>query len=166
MLINSTFYLVVTTAVPAVLGIGIAWQAWKKQNKRRMLVAILAGGFAWGGFQAMAGRLYIADEVNDVSDYRTLGSVNFAMANGKNVIIPYSPRKVQVLNNSAGGIVLEEIKYGSFSPLGPKISFIAPYDTATFDLRRIQIDFFFDDKIPNEIEVYGSQDESRYWLHR
>jgi hypothetical protein len=168
MLINSTLYMVVAIALPFIIVIGGAWLLYKKLGKWGILIPILVAAFTWAASQMAATHLYIVEDCNQWSDYRVFGSLEYDLRNGKKVTIPYEPRKVVVLNNSENELVLEELIYGAYMEgfsAEPEVSWIVPATFQTFELPKMQIDFFFDETIPEEIEEYGSGSKSKYWLY-
>lgn len=165
MLLGNTFYLILSVGLPMVVGLPLSWYGWKRWGKYGPLWGLLLGGFGYGAFQSTSAHLYVVVGKRELYDYRTFGTVDYRMTNGKIMTIPYDPGKVQIINSSDGVMALEEIQYGGYGS-GRDGWYIDPYDTASFSLPRTQIDYFFNERIPEEVEVYGFKSaEYKYWLH-
>lgn len=173
MVINSSVYFAFAISIPILLAVLIGWATYKKMGKYGVLMAILASAFAWGGAQTAAGHTYIVDSDDNVLDYRTFGSVDYLLANGKHISFDYDPMMVLVVNNSPVELVLEELLYrpkgfdrlNITAPDG-ELMYIGPFSSEYFSLPHHSIDFLPGDYIPNRIEEYGSGNNSKYWLHR
>ncbi len=173
MLINSGVYFGFAISISILLAVSIGWVAYKKLGKYGVLMGILVSAFAWGAAQTAAGHTYIVDSDDNVLDYRTFGSIDYSLENGKHISADYDPMKVLVINNSTDELMLEELVYRTKGyqrlnlpePEGD-ILYIGPFSSETFSLPHHSIDFLPGDYIPNRIEEYGGGNNSKYWLHR
>lgn len=168
MLISNTLYMTVAIGVPVAIAVGLGFYLHRRFGKYGGVGAILLGAVLWSVSQTFTSRIYIVEDCNNVRDCRMLGSLEYDLSDGTTINVPYEPRKVVVLNNSDNMLFLEEIKYGEYSfgePEDPVYWEIYAHSYETFEITQRQIDFFFDQHIPEEIEVRGSESTFRYWLY-
>ena len=145
-----------------------------------------AAGFA--ASQVCAGKLYVVKSDVQAYAYRFIGNVDFETDQGTVLHIEHylDSAKTYVINNSTVAVVVEEINYrrprknnvipgkslieqaldptGGAPPRGDYFV-IEPYTVEKLSIRKQTIDYFFDEEIPKEIEVYPG-DEKKYWIHR
>lgn len=166
MLLSNTFFLILSIGLPVAVGVGVAWLCWKRVRKLGVIGGTILSAIGFAAFQITSAHLYVVVGEKELHDYRTFGTVDYRMTNGEIMTMLYDPRKVQILNSSEVVMALEEIVYGGYGHrLEPGGWYIAPYDTASFELPQTRIDYFFDETIPEEIEEYGSGAKYKYWLH-
>lgn len=167
MIINSILYTSLLILLTVSLSIGIIIFFKKKLNNYYgIILAIIVSALFFPFMQLSPGKMYVITKELEVEDYRFIGSVGFSVGN-KVEVFEVDRRKIYVINNSAKELALEEIIYGSTLGLSEnKLFYILPNTSSSFTLPKQEIDFFFDDEIPQEIEEYGHKGRmSKYWLH-
>lgn len=167
MLIDSTFYLVFSIAVPACLLLGLCWMGYKRSKRWIMMVGILSSGLIFGLLQVCAVQVYVFSKQEGVQAFRMFGSHTWELENGKKITDEWEEIvKVVIINNSSRELALEELIYSSWSPGSEgEVLYIKPFTSESISLPQNKIDYFFDEDIPEEIEEYGSGRKSKYWLH-
>jgi hypothetical protein len=167
MLINSLLYnaLLILLAVSVAVGLIVFFKK-KFNNYYGIILAIIVVSMLCPFLYLTPGKMYVINKELEVEDYRFIGKTEHNVG-AKMQVFEVDRSKVFVINNSDKELALEEIIYGSrFSVTENKIYFILPYTSGSFDLPGKEIDFLFNDEIPQEIEQHGSKGRvSKYWLH-
>jgi hypothetical protein len=167
MIINSTLYTSLLTLLTASLAIGLIILFKKRfKNNYGIILAIIMSALIFPFLQLSPGKMYVITKELEVEDLRFIGSVEYQVGN-KVEVFEVDRLKIYVINNSAKELALEEIIYGStYGVSENKIYYILPNTSGSFSLPKQEIEFFFNDEIPQEIEEYGRKGRtSKYWLH-
>ncbi len=168
MLLN--FYLVLTVVIVVGIALLVFIRKLLKKIGNETVTKILTGiavsvilifGIA---VVVISGTVYVVNEDLSYSSYVIYGSPEFEFSNGEKVVLDVPIQKSWVLNNSATGLIIEEVIYSSYTLGG------ATDDKAVLPMSYVEtdgwsVDHFFDDIPPDEISVDQSTGSvSRYWL--
>lgn len=166
MLIDSLLYFTLITLLTVALAIGlIVFFKRKFNNYYGLLLAIIGAALLYPFLYLTPGKMYVINKTLEVEDYRFIGRTEHNVGS-KMQAFEMDRLKIFVINNSEKELALEEIIYGSkFGVTDSKVYYILPYTSGSFELPKQEIDFLFDDEIPQEIEEYGKGRVSKYWLH-
>lgn len=167
MLINSLLYTTTHILLTVVIAVGLIILFKKKYNNYYgLLLAIIVTSFSYPFLDMGPGKMYVVTKEFEVEVYRFFGSAEHNVGS-KMQAFEVDNSKVFVINNSNKELALEEIVYGStYSLLENKIYYILPYTSGSFELPKQEIEFLFDDEIPQKVEIYGMKGRvSKYWLH-
>lgn len=166
MIVNTLLYtsLVILLAVSLSVGLIVLFKR-KFNNYYGILLAIILSSLLCPFLLLSPGRMYVITKTLEVEDYRFIGSTEYPVGN-KVETFEVDRLKIYVINNSDKELALEEIIYGkTFSISDNKVYSILPNTSGSFELPKQEIDFLFDDEIPEKIEEYGKGRVSKYWLH-
>jgi hypothetical protein len=169
MLINESYYTPLSVGI-AILVFLIFFQLFRKRLKGKvvryggLLLAILVFSIV----KSFGSMVYIIEEDLHISGYRSFGSLTIEMEEkgGEEIscVIPFN--RVGIVNKSKNTVVIEEIIYGMSSvETAASKQKIEGYSFKNVFLSRGTIDFYFDQKIPDQIDSYTTGDESKYWIH-
>lgn len=133
------------------------------------------GGFALAFLvfivlKTFCAKVYIIDENFNVLHYKSIGTFTVPMKEGAvDISGSVGFNKVGIVNQSNKTLRIDEIVYSSNSWTNPSDNYqdIQAYSIKEVFLSRGYIDYFFDDRIPDEIEVRGiSSEDTKYWIHK
>jgi len=187
MLINGTIFTILSIVIPILLCIGISIFVKKKfNNYYGVVIGLVISGVAFGFLQAGIPQLYIVNEDFKVKSYRLFGPLNYTFKNDKKIILSPDPMEVVIINNSGYYLLLQKIEFGDpdFYQNKPeykkivaqidsshgneekktRLRLIEPFIAFPVRLNHKRIDYFFDDKIPDQIKGYGSSNQVKFWL--
>jgi hypothetical protein len=172
MLVDGTFYLVFSIALPACLLLWLCWIGYKKSKRWIMMTGVLSSGLIYGGLQVCGVQVYVFSRQEGLNTYRMIGSHTWELENGREITAEFEEIvKVVIINNSSRELTLEELVYspsGYGLPLSDPegdVLYIKPFSSESISLPHNRIDYFFDEEIPEEIEEHGYGRKSKYWLH-
>jgi len=137
------------------------------ETRKKTVISIIAGIIGFSAVQFICSKVYIVDYNLIYEEYYLIGSTKQTLGNGKTISIsPSRFDRVIVLNKSAFKLILEEIVYAdkasSISSNGDYK--IAPYSALEVFLPSSEITYFFEDNIPDAVEVRGESSKTQYWL--
>jgi hypothetical protein len=174
MLINSSLYLVFSILLSAIVLVVIVWLGFRSSRRWLMTLGIIASALFFGLLQVCTTQVYVYSEPEGINKYRVIGSHEWKLENGSKVRVEFQEIvKVTIINNSARQLILEELVYVKggrnlpYDVSAPEtdVLFIEPYSSESISLPQNQIDYFFDDKLPQSLEDFGRKSNSKYWLH-
>lgn len=170
MIILHQYFLIATIAVTIAIS-ALAYFAFRNfisnySKKIKQILFILFPIIVFTLIKASSGNLYIVDNNKSVAFYNIIGSKNFEV-NNKKIRVNVPRNKVGILNLSESDLVVKEIQYSSSSYYTKSHFESVPISAFSFEkcfLNRGKIDYFFDDKIPEEITTHYSSEDTKYQL--
>jgi hypothetical protein len=191
MFINNILYTIVTILLPLLLWLGLSIFVKKKFNSYYgVFFGLILSAFGFGALQGLAVKVYLIEENQKISVYRTLGAISYQFDNQTQLVDSFQLQgsPTGIINNTKDSLVLQEIIYGSkgyyknkpewkelvgkidsnyIASHAPKSYLIPPYSYQEELIPFQTIDFFFEDKIPETLEGYGNRGiTKKYWLHK
>jgi hypothetical protein len=167
MLINDLLYTLLHLLLTILVAVGLIVFFKKKfNNYYGLILAIIVSAVLYPFLDVAAGKMYVVTKEREAEVYRFIGSTEHNVGS-KMQVFEVDHSKVFVINNSDKKLALKEIIYGkTFGGTENKVYYIFPYTSGGFTLPKQEIEFLFDDEIPEEIEEYGRKGRvSKYWLH-
>jgi hypothetical protein len=168
MLISPTTFLIFKGAVGIALFASCFYLIKQRlEQKKKTVISIIAGIIGFSAMQFSASKVYLIERDLMYEEYYLMGRTKQEMGNGKTITIsPSRFDKVNIVNKSEFKLILEEIIYAdnsnSVSANGDYE--IAPYSAKEVFLPSPEITYFFEDNIPDALEVRGRSSETKYWL--
>ncbi len=174
MVLDNTYFIIFAIVVSACLLFGLVWIGYKKKKRWIVVTGIIVSLVLFMVLTGASGKVYVFTEEEGVQTFRVLGSHTWKLRNGGEATAVYHEIvTVTIINNSDREIILEEVIYstkGWQSTFGADEGrdnqlFIEPYSLETVSLPHNEIEYFFEDEIPETYEKYGGGSTSKYWLH-
>lgn len=162
MLINYTVGLILII----LLGIGVialfAW-LWKKMKKKPVAggtIGFFISCVICIGFWVTAGRVYVVTAPNEYTKYVLIGSSSYTLENGDEVKCINGDEGALLINNCNENIIIQQVIYG-YGGL-PNDKRLEAQDHMYVGRREVH--YFFDEEVPESIEVEGSGYVIRLWV--
>lgn len=168
MLISPTTFLILK-GLAGILLFALCFYLIKQrlEQKIKTVLSIVAGVIGFSAVQFTCSKIYIIDRDLIYEECYLIGSTKQEMGNGKTISI--SPKRfdyVTVVNKSEFKLVLEEIIYTdnitNVSSDGDHE--LAPHSSFEVFLPNNEITYFFEQNIPDAIEVRNGSSKTQYWL--
>ncbi|MGV3610009.1 MAG: hypothetical protein ACO1N0_03600 [Fluviicola sp.] len=168
MLISPTTFIIFKGAVAIAL-FAICFYLIKDrlESKKKTVLSILVGVVGFVAVQMVFSKIYIIDSYLTYEEFYLIGSTNQALGNGKTIqISPSKFDKVTIVNRSDFKLILEEIIYtdNANSVYSEGDYEIPAHTSLEVGLPESQITYFFDQNIPDAVEVQGGSSKKQYWL--
>jgi len=186
MLINNALYLTVSILLPILVWIGLTVFIKRKfDNYYGALLGLVLSGFIFGFFQFNARKMYVIHDDKEYSAYSVVGEGEYTLSTGEVAKIKFDENNshLMIVNDSKKNVVIKEIKYKSEN--NPVINIdidrllanlpghherepentdivIESGEYGLYPL--VDIDYFFGDKIPKEIETSSHGTTTKYRL--
>lgn len=168
MLLSPTTFLILKGAVGIAL-FALCFYLIKQrlEQKKKTVVSIIAGIIGFSAIQFTCSKIYIIESDLIYEECYLMGSTKQEMGNGKTISIsPSRFDRVTIVNKSEFKLVLEEIIYtdnaNSVSSDGDHE--VAPHSSSEVFLPGNEISYFFEQNIPDAIEVRNGSSKTQYWL--
>ncbi|WP_343636699.1 hypothetical protein [Fluviicola sp.] len=168
MLISTTAFLIFKFAAGIAL-FAICFYLIKQhlEQKKKTVISILAGVIGFSAVQLTCSKVYIIDRDLIYEEYYLMGSTKQALGNGKTISV--SPNRfddVTIINKSEFKLILEEVIYtdNANSVHADGDYEIAPHSAFEVFLPGNEITYFFEQNIPDAIEVRNGSSKTQYWL--
>jgi hypothetical protein len=136
------------------------WKKFKKKPVAGGTVGFFIGLIPIVMLAVLPTKAYIVFGEADYSTYWVYGAKSYTLHTGETVEITSSNLESTVINDSKKRIEIEEVVYGN-GFYEPEITQIFKGEMVVFDK---DISFFFDDEIPNQIEVEAGKYAIRLWM--
>lgn len=168
MLISPTTFLIFKGAVGIALFASCFYLIKERlEQKKKTIISIVAGIVGFSAMQFSCSKVYIVERDLMYEEYYLMGNTKQEMGNGKTISIsPSRFDRVTIVNKSEFKLILEEIFYAdnsnSVSANGDYE--IAPYSAKEVFLPSPEITYFFEQNIPDAIEVRNGSSKTQYWL--
>ena len=136
-------------------------------SNKKIVVSIVAGLIGFSAMQFAFSKVYTIDYDLVYKEFYLLGSTKQALGNGKTAkISPSNFQQVNVINKSRFKLILEEIIYTDNSN---GVSSKGDYEIPAHAFLEVhlpdnEITYFFDQNIPDAVQVSGSNSKRQYWL--
>jgi hypothetical protein len=137
------------------------------ESKKKAVVSIVAGAVGFVAIQFAFSKVYIIDKDLIYEESYLMGSTKQSLGNGKTAkISPSNFQQVSVINQSRFKLILEEIIYtDNANSVSSKGDYeIPPHAALEVNLPNNEITYFFDQNIPDAVEVQGGNSKRQYWL--
>ncbi len=168
MLISPTTFLIIKGAA-GILLFALCFYLIKQrlESKKKTVISMVVGVVGFVAVQFAFSKIYLVERDLLYEEFYLLGSTKQLMDNGKTITIsPSRFDRVNVINKSEFKLILEEIIYTddatSVSANGDHE--VAPYSALEVFLPNSEITYFFEDNIPDAVEVRGGSSKTQYWL--
>ena len=168
MLISPTTFLIFKGAVGIALFASCFYLIKQRlEQKKKTVISIIAGIIGFSAMQFSCSKVYLIEWTLMYEEYYLMGRTKQEMANGKTISIsPGRFDRITIVNKSEFKLVLEEIIYtdnvNSVHSDGDHE--VAPYSSFEVFLPNNEITYFFEQNIPDALEVRGRSSETKYWL--
>lgn len=162
MIINALFAKILIGLLYVGIILFFAW-VWKKFKKKPVGGGTL--GFFLGTIPTvmlvvLPSKVQIVNGPKSYSTYWAYGKCTYTSQNNKTVQVKSSNLQTAIINDSKSTVEIEEIVYGN--PFyEPKIITLK---TGEITVLESDISFFFDQKIPDQIDVEFGKFAIEYWL--
>ena len=168
MLVSPTTFIIFRGAVAIAL-FAICFYLIKNRldTNKKTVISILAGVIGFVALQMVFSKIYIIDSYLAYEEFYLLGSTKQSTGNGKTIkVSPSRFDKVTIINKSGFKLILEEIIYtdNANSVYSDGDYEIPAHDFLEVGLPESQITYFFDQNIPDAVEVQGGSSKKQYWL--
>lgn len=168
MLISPTTFLILKGIAGIALFAGCFYLIKQRlDQQKKTVISILAGVISFSAVQFTCSKVYIVERDLMYEECYLMGSTKQEMGNGKTISI--SPGRfdhVTVINKSEFKLVLEEIIYtdNANSVHSDGDHEVAPHSSFEVFLPSNEITYFFEQNIPDAIEVRNGSSKTQYWL--
>jgi hypothetical protein len=168
MLISPTTFLIFKGAVGIAL-FAICFYLIKQrlEQKKKTIISIVAGVIGFSAMQFSCSKVYIIERDLMYEEYYLMGRTKQEMGNGKTISIsPSRFDRVTIVNKSEFKLVLEEIIYTDHvnNVRSDGDHEVAPHSSFEVFLPNNEITYFFEQNIPDAIEVRNGSAKTQYWL--
>lgn len=168
MLISPTTFLILKGIAAIVLFAGCFYLIKQRlEQKTKTVISIIAGIIGFSAVQFTCSKIYLIERDLMYEECYLIGSTNQEMGNGKTISIsPSRFDRVTVVNKSEFKLVLEEIIYtdNANSVHSDGDHEVAPHSSFEVFLPNNEITYFFEQNIPDAIEVRNGSSKTQYWL--
>ncbi|WP_341903269.1 hypothetical protein [Fluviicola taffensis] len=137
------------------------------ESKKKTVISIIAGIIGFSAVQFTCSKIYLIDKDLVYEQFYLIGSTKQQLGNGKTISVSSSRwDRANIVNKSEFKLILEEIIYtdnvNNVSANGDYE--IVPYSSLEVFLPTNEITYFFEDNIPDAVEVRGESSKKQYWL--
>lgn len=168
MILSTTaFFILKITAGIALFALCFYLIKQRLEQKKKTAVSILAGVIGFSAVQLTGSKVYLIDSDLIYEECYLMGSSKQEMGNGKTISVsPSRFDNVTIINKSRFKLVLEEIIYTDNvnSAHSDGDYEVAPHSTLEVFLPHNEITYFFEQNIPDAIEVRNGSSKTQYWL--
>lgn len=168
MLISPTTFLIIKGATGIIL-FALCFYLIKQrlESKKKTVISIIVGVVGFVAVQFAFSKVYIVERDLLYKEFYLMGSTKQVLDTGKSITVsPSRFDRINVVNKSEFKLLLEEIIYAdNASSVSSNGDYeIAPYSALEIFLPNSEITYFFEDNIPDAVEVRGRSSENKYWL--
>ncbi len=168
MLISPTTFLIFKGAVGIALFASCFYLIKQRlEQKKKTVISIIAGVIGFSAMQFSCSKVYMVERDLMYEEYYLMGRTKQEMGNGKTITIsPGRFDRVTIINKSEFKLVLEEIIYTDHanSVHSDGDHEVSPHSSFEVFLPGNEITYFFEQNIPDALEVRGRSSETKYWL--
>ena len=168
MLISPTTFLIIRCLAGIIL-FALCFYLIKErlESQKKAVIGIVVGVVGFVAVQFAFSKIYLIDKDLIYEECYLMGSTKQQMGNGKTISIsPSRFDKVTVINKSEFKLILEEIIYAdnAYNANSNGDYEIQPFSAMEVFLPTGEITYFFEQNIPDAVEVRGESSKTQYWL--
>ncbi len=168
MLISPTTYIILKGAVGIILFAACFYLIKDRlESKKKSVLSIVVGVVGFVAMQFAFSKIYVIDRDLIYEEFYLMGSTKQSLGNGKTAqISPDRFDHVTIINKSGFKLVLEEIIY---TDNANSMSSDGDYEIRAHSFLEVflpgnEITYFFNQNIPDAVEVRGGSSKTQYWL--